>query len=95
MMVVKSPADGIVYYGRCVRGKWSGMGSEPFRRGAGIAPNEVFMTVVQPRPMLVRVTVAETRTPAHPLAPPGRRRADRRQRPAAGGHRRARRHGPR
>ncbi len=60
MMVVKSPADGIVYYGRCVRGKWSGMGSEPLRRGAGIAPNEVFMTVVQPRPMLVRVTVPET-----------------------------------
>ncbi len=59
MMTVKSPIDGIVYYGKCVRGKWSGLGSETLRRDSSISPNEVFMTVVQPRPLLVHVTVPE------------------------------------
>ena len=58
-MTVKAPCDGIVYYGKCVRGKWSGSGDEHFRHGSNIQPNEVFMTVVQPRPLLVHVTVPE------------------------------------
>jgi HlyD family secretion protein len=57
-MTVKAPTDGIVYYGRCVRGKWSG-GSETLRRGSGIQANEVFMTIVKPRPLLVRISVPE------------------------------------
>ena len=60
IMTVKSPTNGVVYYGKCVRGKWSGLGTESLRRDASISPNEVFMTVVQPRPLLVRVTVPES-----------------------------------
>jgi hypothetical protein len=61
-MTVKSPANGVAYYGKCVRGKWSssGGGSEPLHRGATIMPNEVFMTVVQLRPLGVRASVPES-----------------------------------
>jgi multidrug efflux pump subunit AcrA (membrane-fusion protein) len=61
MMTVRAPIDGVVYYGKCVRGRWgSGTASgEELRRGGSIMPNAVFMTVVQPRPMFVRTAVAE------------------------------------
>ena len=59
-MTVKSPGDGIVYYGRCARGKWSGGSSgDAYRRGAAFTPNEVFMTLVQARPLDIRATVPE------------------------------------
>ena len=60
-MAVTAPADGIVYYGRCVRGKWTGAASvaEKLRRGGSILANEVFMTIVKPRPMVLRATVPE------------------------------------
>jgi HlyD family secretion protein len=61
MMTVKAPIDGILYYGKFVRGKWStGLaGSDTLRRGAAVLPNDVFMTVVQPRPLAVHFTVPE------------------------------------
>ncbi|HEV3236587.1 MAG TPA: HlyD family efflux transporter periplasmic adaptor subunit, partial [Gemmataceae bacterium] len=59
-MVVKAPMDGIVYYGRCVRGKWAAMSHETLRRGAPVQPNDVFMTIVKPRPMIIRTTVPES-----------------------------------
>ncbi len=59
-MVVKAPMDGIVYYGRCVRGKWAAMSHETLRRGAQIQPNDVVMTIVKPRPMIIRTTVPES-----------------------------------
>jgi multidrug resistance efflux pump len=59
-MVVKAPMDGIVYYGRCVRGKWAAMSHETLRRGSPIQPNEIVMTVVRPRPMIIRTTVPES-----------------------------------
>jgi multidrug resistance efflux pump len=62
IMTVKAPIDGILYYGKCVRGKWSGSftAGEPLRRGATVMPNDVVMTVVQVRPMFVRTTVPES-----------------------------------
>ena len=59
-MTVKAPIDGIVYYGRPVRGKWSAMSVETLRRGAPIMPNDVFMTIVQTRPLTIRTTVPES-----------------------------------
>jgi multidrug efflux pump subunit AcrA (membrane-fusion protein) len=59
-MTVKAPIDGIVYYGRCARGKWAAMSVETLRRGAPIQPNDVVMTVVQPRPLIIRATVPES-----------------------------------
>jgi membrane fusion protein (multidrug efflux system) len=61
-MIVKAPIDGTVYYGRSVRGKWSAMSVETLRRGATIVPNDIFMTVVQTRPLMVRTTVPESQS---------------------------------
>ena len=59
-MIVKAPIDGIVYYGHSTRGKWSAVSVETLRRGATIMPNDVFMTVVQTRPLTIRTTVPES-----------------------------------
>jgi multidrug efflux pump subunit AcrA (membrane-fusion protein) len=61
MMAVKSPADGLVYYGKCTRGHWNtaGMVATQLQRGGLLTPEQVFMTIVQPRPMFVRATVEE------------------------------------
>jgi HlyD family secretion protein len=57
-MVVKAPADGIAYYGKCVRGNWSTSSVESkLQRGGMLMPDEVFLTVVKPRPIFVRATV--------------------------------------
>ena len=60
-MIVKAPVGGVVYYGRCVRGKWSGPESagEKLRRGGRLASEDVFMTIVELRPLLVRTLVPE------------------------------------
>lgn len=60
-MTIKAPAGGIVYYGPCVRGHWPQAASvaERLRRGGNISPHEVFMTIVEPRPVLVRAVVPE------------------------------------
>jgi multidrug resistance efflux pump len=58
-MVIKAPAAGIVYYGKCTRGKFAGGAADGLRRGSSLTANEVFMTIVRPRPMSVRTTVPE------------------------------------
>lgn len=60
-MNVKAPAAGIVYYGRCTRGHWSGgeMIAEKLRRGGRITNDDVFMTVVATRPLSIHTTVPE------------------------------------
>jgi multidrug efflux pump subunit AcrA (membrane-fusion protein) len=62
VLTVRAPADGVVYYGRFVRGKWSGLESaaENLRRGGSIGKNTVVMTVVALRPMSIRATVSES-----------------------------------
>ena len=57
-MIARAPADGIVYYGPCVAGNWPKLASS-LRRGAKVAPTDVVMNNVQPRPLLVRATVEE------------------------------------
>jgi HlyD family secretion protein len=60
-MPIKAPAAGVVYYGQCVRGKWTGADTvaKTLRRGGNVAGNDVFMTIVKPRPMTVRTNVPE------------------------------------
>jgi len=62
-MTVKAPAAGVVYYGKCVRGKFSSSssstGSSGLRKGSSLVPKQVFMTIVKPRPMFIRTSVAE------------------------------------
>ncbi|MHC4398934.1 MAG: HlyD family efflux transporter periplasmic adaptor subunit [Planctomycetota bacterium] len=61
LMTVKSPAEGVVYYGKWSRGKWSGGATlaEKLRPGSSASANSVLMTIVSPRPLQVRVTVPE------------------------------------
>ncbi|MBN1911020.1 MAG: hypothetical protein JW818_14840 [Pirellulales bacterium] len=60
LMTIKSPIDGVVYYGRCVDGDWTGgSSSDQFHRGAPLPTNKVFMTVVQARPMHIVAAVSE------------------------------------
>lgn len=62
-MIVKAPADGIVYYGRPVRGKWldktkaDGM----LKPGGTLAPKQTFITIVAREPLLVRVDLPEAK----------------------------------
>ncbi|MCC6127573.1 MAG: HlyD family efflux transporter periplasmic adaptor subunit [Pirellulales bacterium] len=60
-MVVKAPADGTVYYGRCKSGKFgeAPVFAESLRRHGNLQPNQVFMTVVEAGPLFVRASVAE------------------------------------
>ncbi len=57
-MTVRSPADGIVYYGACVRGQWPKL-NRSLARGTKLASHEVVMTIVEPQPVFVRATVPE------------------------------------
>ncbi len=61
LFTVKSPADGIVYYGRCVQGQWPAAAGlvAKLQKGGSVSPDEVFMTVVRPRPVAVRAAVEE------------------------------------
>lgn len=61
LMEIASPTDGVVYYGRSVRGQWSGASAaaDDLRPGGDITSGEVFMTIVEPRPIFVRATVDE------------------------------------
>ena len=56
LMTITAPASGIVYYGKCVLGKWSGASSvaEKLRPDA-TASIGTLMTIVSPRPLQVRV----------------------------------------
>ena len=59
-MTVHAPADGLVYYGRPERGQWSAAAIAPkLHKGGVIAPDEVFITIVAPRPIGVRAIVDE------------------------------------
>jgi multidrug efflux pump subunit AcrA (membrane-fusion protein) len=61
LFTVKAPAEGVVYYGRCVQGQWptaAGLVGR-LQRGGSIQPEEVFMTIVRPGPATVRATVEE------------------------------------
>jgi multidrug efflux pump subunit AcrA (membrane-fusion protein) len=61
LFTVKAPADGVVYYGRSSQGQWPTAASlvARFQKGGSIQPDEVFMTIVQPRPLAVRAAVEE------------------------------------
>lgn len=62
-MLVKAPADGIVYYGRCEHGKWTTANVQAtdgkLTHGASLTPNVAFMTIVAERPVFVRASAAE------------------------------------
>lgn len=65
LMTLKAPADGIVYYGRAVNGRWidvSSMESKLVPHGT-VTPNSVVMTIVKDRPMYVETSIGEKDLP--------------------------------
>ena len=60
-MTIKSPAKGVVYYGQCKNGKWSPSSTlaSSLREGGSLKSGQVFMTIVQMRPVHITTTVAE------------------------------------
>ena len=61
LMEIRSPADGTVYFGRCVNGQWGEISTiasklTPF---GTIPPNTVMMTVVDQRPLYVLSNLSE------------------------------------
>ena len=60
-MTLKSPADGVVYLGRCVRGKWPAAAelAGRLRAGGAVQPREVVMTIVGEGSLFVRASVPE------------------------------------
>jgi multidrug resistance efflux pump len=61
LMSLTAPADGILYYGRCVRGKWPTTAelSSRLRAGGQVQPREVVMTIVGDGSLSVRAAVPE------------------------------------
>ena len=60
-MTVPSPTSGVLYRGTFEKGKWSGDTAlkARFRKGGMLKPNEVFMTVVESKPLFVRASLPE------------------------------------
>jgi HlyD family secretion protein len=61
LMTIKAPIDGVVYYGKCVSGKWTtgATAASKLKPGKAISANDPFITIVSTRPMVVRATVPE------------------------------------
>jgi multidrug resistance efflux pump len=61
LMDVRAATDGIVYYGKCVRGNWTTMATvaAKLQPGGTLSSDEVFMTIVQQQPVAVRAVVEE------------------------------------
>ncbi|MEE2825145.1 MAG: HlyD family efflux transporter periplasmic adaptor subunit [Planctomycetota bacterium] len=62
LMVLTAPMDGIVYYGRCVDGKWTGLSGTAKRSleiGKKVPADKVVMTIVDPNSLVVRSALPE------------------------------------
>jgi multidrug efflux pump subunit AcrA (membrane-fusion protein) len=58
---VHAPADGVVYYGKFGKGQWSATATsvEKLHAGGSLSTDEVFLTVVRHRPLVLNATVEE------------------------------------
>ena len=60
-MSIRAPVDGIVYHGKLHKGHWtmSDFLASKLVPDGTVLPEEVFLTVVKPRPLVVHLSVAE------------------------------------
>jgi multidrug resistance efflux pump len=65
LMELKSPADGVVYYGQCVDGRWTDMTSllNRLKPHNNVSPGTIVMTILEPRPLYVAANVDEAKRP--------------------------------
>ncbi len=57
-MTIESPMDGIVYHGKFQKGQWTGAGNR-LLPDSTVSPEEIFLTVVKPRPVVLCLTIDE------------------------------------
>jgi multidrug efflux pump subunit AcrA (membrane-fusion protein) len=57
-LTLKSPIDGIVYHGKFHKGQWTGHDGKLVPNGT-VSPDDIFMTVVKPSPVVVNLTIEE------------------------------------
>jgi multidrug efflux pump subunit AcrA (membrane-fusion protein) len=65
LMEIKAPADGVVYYGQAVNGRWADTASlmAKFKPKNNVSGGSVLMTIVEPRPLYVTSTLDEGKRP--------------------------------
>jgi HlyD family secretion protein len=65
LMEIKSPADGIVFYGQNVNGRWSDTATliNKYKPKSKVTPGSVLMTIVEPRPLFVLSSIDEGKRP--------------------------------
>ncbi|MCI0332601.1 MAG: HlyD family efflux transporter periplasmic adaptor subunit [Planctomycetes bacterium] len=65
LMEIKAPADGIVFYGQSVNGRWSDTATliNKYKPKNNVSAGSVLMTIVETRPMYVTSTVDEGKRP--------------------------------
>jgi multidrug resistance efflux pump len=65
LMELKSPADGVVYYGQCVNGRWADTASlvNKYKPHNNVSGGSILMTIVEPRPLYVTSTLDEGKRP--------------------------------
>ena len=65
LMTLRAPVDGVVYYGRCLDGKWSEVSSmkNKLKPNGTASAKSVLMTIVQPRPLHILSSFGEKMLP--------------------------------
>jgi multidrug efflux pump subunit AcrA (membrane-fusion protein) len=65
LMEIKAPAEGIVFYGQCVNGRWSDTPSliTKYKPHGTVVPGAILMTIVESRPVFITATVEEGKRP--------------------------------
>jgi multidrug efflux pump subunit AcrA (membrane-fusion protein) len=65
LLEIKAPADGIVYYGQSVNGRWGETATliNKYQPKSNVMPGSVLMTIVDPRPLYVTSTFDEGKRP--------------------------------
>jgi multidrug efflux pump subunit AcrA (membrane-fusion protein) len=65
LMEIKSPAEGIVFYGQAVNGRWTDTAGliTKYKPKNNVSPNSVLMTIVETRPMYVLSSIDEGKRP--------------------------------
>jgi HlyD family secretion protein len=65
LLELKSPADGILYYGECENGSWADMSSliAKFKPHGNVPADTVVMTILERRPLKVEAQASEAQRP--------------------------------
>jgi HlyD family secretion protein len=65
LMEIRSPADGIVFYGQCTDGRWADTPSliKRYKPHNNVTADSVLMTIVELRPLYVTSTIDEGKRP--------------------------------